>query len=97
MTNEIRVSDQDPELAAMKAVARAFEGLDRGGCARVVEWARKRYVDRDLVPFGEFDSEGFARFTDALRQATLELGNIAPIDVLRFAEYVRELKEREAA
>lgn len=80
----------------MKAVARALEGLeDRAARRRVMDWARTRYVDVVFLPVEDFDTEGFGRFVDALRQAANQLGNIAPIEIIRFGEYVREMKARE--
>ena len=70
--------------------------MDEGSASRrVLEWARTRYVDVVMVPVDEFDTEGFARFTAALREAANRLGDIAPIDIVRFGEYVREMKARD--
>lgn len=41
--SEVRVSDADPEMLALKVVAQALAPLDRDTAARVLGWAESRY------------------------------------------------------
>ena len=41
---EIRASDGDPEIAAMKAIEKSLYDLDREAVRRVMRWANERHI-----------------------------------------------------
>lgn len=42
--NEVRVSDQDPEVLAMKALSAALQPLDTNARVRLLSWAEDKFV-----------------------------------------------------
>jgi hypothetical protein len=86
----------DPELRAMLALRKALEPLDTDGCRRVLAWANARYVESHRFHMDDFDTDAFANFTKALNESARKLGTVAPLDILKFVEYVDELKKQEA-
>lgn len=78
----------DQEIAAVQAVAQALQPLNRAEAQRVLAWADSRFCG-DAFPPLSFDAEEFRKFCSALQSAAAELGNVAPVDILRFVEKVK--------
>lgn len=77
----------DPEILAVETIATALAPLDRAACSRVLDWAEKRYTQLHVEAS---DLEAFSRFTDALAEAAREIGEVTPLEIMRFAENVQK-------
>jgi len=85
----------DPEIVAVDAIAAALQPLDRAACTRVLKWAEARYTQLHVL---DGDLEAFQKFVDALVEASKSIGEVAPIEIVRFAENVQRYeRERVAA
>jgi hypothetical protein len=84
---EVRVSDQDPEMLALKAVATALAPLDRDTAARVLGWAEARYgieaqrtahvqLNKDLMFSLEKTAQTLGVVADASRQLHMDPGHL---------------------
>jgi hypothetical protein len=81
----------DPETEAIETIATALESLDRAACARVLEWAKTRYTQMHIL---DGDLDAFTRFVEGLTEAARTIGDVTPIEIVRFAENVQRY-ERE--
>jgi hypothetical protein len=84
---EVRVSDQDPELLALKAITQALDGLGQDTAARVLGWAEARYgveaqriaaeqVNKSLMLSLEKTAQSLSAVTDASRQLHMDPGHL---------------------
>jgi hypothetical protein len=71
---EVRVSDQDPEMLAIKAVAAALEPLDEEARGRVLEWAKDRFVEAPLRTIKGSTFEAMKAQLDCVREYANRIG-----------------------
>ena len=90
MSDEVTSTRDDPELKAMLAIVRYLEPLYRAACVRVLKWAEQRYTELFVA---DGDLKAFQTFTDSLVEAAKQIGDVRPIDIIRFADTVREQKD----
>lgn len=83
--------ENDQELAAMQDLAEHLDSLSRASCLRVLRWAEDRYTKLEIL---DSDVGAFSRFVDALTEAARQIGDVTPIEIVRFAENVQKY-ERE--
>lgn len=72
--SEIRVSDQDAEMLAIKAIGQAFAGLDRESRKRVLNWTQDKYIDSELRGISSDAWEGIKAQMEALNKYAADLG-----------------------
>jgi hypothetical protein len=69
--NQVRVSDSDVEIAALKALDAALAKLDLETCTRVLNWANDRFVrDPDRLSLQSINAS-LRGHTEALNQLTI--------------------------
>ena len=90
----IPASLDDVELRAMWALQRYFLPLDRAQRHRVLDWARARFVS---APFPELPPDWMDQFTTGLTQAAATIKGVTPLDLIRFAETVAQLRDDAVA
>lgn len=98
MNTRLQASDRhepsaanDPEIEAVEAIAAALRPLDRAACARVLKWAETRYTQMQIL---DSDLDAFCRFTESLVEAAKQIGDVTPLEIVRFAGNVQRY-ERE--
>jgi aryl-alcohol dehydrogenase-like predicted oxidoreductase len=72
--NEIRVSDQDPEMLAIKALSSVLAPLDPVARKRVLEWASDRFVEGPVRLWKSEEYERLSAQLEFLRTRAKELG-----------------------
>lgn len=72
--NEVRVSDSDAEMLAIKAIASALDRLDEAARKRVLEWGEDRYVNAPLKRMSDAAMEGMTRQLEVLDRHATQLG-----------------------
>ena len=98
---EVRVSDQDPEMLALKAVAAALAPLDRDTAARVLGWAEARYgieaqrvaheqLNKSLMLSLEKTAQSLGVVADASRQLHMDPGHLRTALTRLYEEAVAE-------
>lgn len=83
----------DPELKAMLAIVRYLAPLDRAACTRVLDWAKKRYTELFIA---DGDVNAFQTFVDRLTEAAAQIGDVTPIEIVRFVDAVKANQEDAA-
>lgn len=76
--NEVRVSDQDGEMLAIKAISAAMDRLDVETCERVIRWAEDRYVRTAIRAIGKQAMEGIKAQMETLDSEAKMLGVSVP-------------------
>lgn len=82
-TGQVRVTDADPEMLAIKAVLAALAPLDAQAASRVLGWAEARYgveaqriacgrLNESLMASLELTAQGLRQVDDACRSLTLK-------------------------
>jgi hypothetical protein len=92
--HEVRVSDSDRELLAMKAIAAALDPMERPDRERVLAWARAKYVDRHVSFFSEIEP-AFTRLLMNIQKAA-ENSDTSWMELVDIVEEVQRLKMQEA-
>lgn len=72
----------DAEVDALYAISQALSPLDRNTAARVLEWARKRYVDIDTQLMSADQMQSLSKFTDAILKTAVRLEMAKPVDLI---------------
>jgi hypothetical protein len=68
--NEVRVSDSNAEMLAIKAIAQALEQLDRDARRRVLHWAGDRFVNGEVLKLNDEADKFLETFTTTLQMIT---------------------------
>lgn len=84
----------DPELRAMWALRRYFEPLDRTQRHRVLNWAGERFIS---APYPELSPDWMEQFTNGLTEAARTIQGVTPLDLIRFAQTVAQLRDDSLA
>lgn len=66
--NEVRVSDGDLEMLAIKAIGQALEPLSRDIRRRVLNWAGDRYVNSEVTELSNEADKLLTTFTLTIQQ-----------------------------
>lgn len=90
-----RRKTNDREMDAIIVITQALADLDRVAAARVLEWARQRFVEADTLMPLEAMKAG-TNFIEGINTIAKRLGGTDPLKVLRAMErVVGELDKEE--
>jgi hypothetical protein len=92
--HEVRVSDSDRELLAMKAIAAALDPMENYDRERVLKWAQAKYVDRHISFFSDLERPFMELLTNIQKAA--EKGGTSWPALVRIVELVIREQDREA-
>lgn len=104
---EIRVSDVDPEMLAIKALGAALAPLDKTSAARVIGWADKRYgvgaqrAEEDQLSESIRDayksmSEGLSLITRAVRELNVPTEQVEAVFRRIYTETCAQIEAERA-